>query len=86
MMAVQPHPEGSKSMRVTLIASPGSAPSMKTGPTTGLTLSKSSLAMSAAVELGVIWPPDASIGWNSTLSPGAMVSAGGCARAHPKWP
>ena len=86
MFAVQPHPEGANDNSVTLIASPGSAPSMCTGPTTGFTFAKSSRARSASVERAVIWPPEASSGWNSTDSPGAIVSAGGVALFQPRWP
>jgi hypothetical protein len=53
MLAVQPQPEGAKDSSVTLITSPGSAPSTWMGPATGLTLPKSSLAMSATVESGL---------------------------------
>ena len=70
---------------VTLMASPGSAPSTKTGPATGLTLAKSSLAMSATVDFGSSWPPEESSGWNSIVSPGATRTAGGLALFQPKW-
>ena len=52
MLAVQPKPDGLNSSIVTLSASPGSAPSTKTGPVTGLTLAKSSAATSATVLFG----------------------------------
>src|SRR3954467_14651551 len=58
MFAVQPQPQGLKSTSVTLMASPGSAPSMAIGPKTGLTREKSRLGMSFAVQLGVIWPAE----------------------------
>src|SRR5262245_19384019 len=52
MLAVQPQPDGAEESSVTLIASPGSAPSTWMGPATGLTLPKSSLAISATVDSG----------------------------------
>ena len=87
MLAVQPKPDGLNSSIVTLSASPGSAPSMKIGPVTGLTLAKSSVAdVGDACSSAEIWPPrgvdalelDAS-------SPGATVRTGGIAWSHPKW-
>ncbi len=67
------------------MASPGSAPSTYTGPATGLTLAKSSFAMSATVDFAVICPPDESTGLNSTVSPGAIRAAGGLSLFQPKW-
>jgi hypothetical protein len=37
------------------------------------------------VELGFNCPPDESKGWNSMLSPGAIVAAGLLALFQPKW-
>src|SRR6188508_3454045 len=54
IFAVQPQPQGLKSTRVTLIASPGSAPSIAIGPRVGFTLEKSRRATSLAVQSGVI--------------------------------
>src|SRR5690606_20363788 len=85
MFAVQPQPEGSNASTVTLIASPGSAPSTKTGPVTGLTLPKSSAARSASVDFGPSCPPEESRVSNSTVPPGATVSTGGFALSQPKW-
>ncbi len=66
-------------------ASPGSAPSMTTGPVTGFTLPKSSFARSDKVESGDNWPPEESMVSNSTVSPGATVSLGGLALFQPTW-
>src|SRR6478609_3843744 len=79
MLAVQPKPDGLNSWTVTLSASPGFAPSTKTGPVTGFTLAKSILATSATVLVGENWPPPASTTSNSTVVPGAILSAGGIA-------
>ena len=84
MIAVQPQPLGSKARIVTFSASPGSAPSIRTGPVTGFTFSASIASTSAAVESGPIWPFEASITSNSTVSPGAISSAGGRSRFQPR--
>src|SRR5262249_49234727 len=68
---------GPKLRIVTLSASPGSAPSIWTGPVTGLTLPKSRRAKSSSVALAESCPPEASRVSNSTVSPGATVSFGG---------
>ena len=83
--AVQPHPDWSKESSVTLTASPGSAPSMKMGPVTGLIFSKSKAVTLATVERAVNWPPEASAVSTSTVSPGDTVRAGGLVLFHPKW-
>ena len=75
MLPVQPQPEGRSERIVTLSASPGFAPSIQTGPVTGLTRARSSLSRSAAVDVFVSWPDDASTVSNCTLSPGAMLQA-----------
>src|SRR5882724_3072203 len=85
MFAVQPQPEGANDSSVTLIASPGSAPSTYTGPATGLTRAKSSLGTSATVDVCVICPAEASIGWNSMVSPGFACTTGLLALFQPKW-
>src|SRR6516165_8296366 len=73
MFAVHPQPLGVKSSSVTLMASPGAASSTKIGPETGLTLPKSSLAISATVEFAVsCWPE-------------AMESTGSLALFQPRW-
>jgi len=74
-----------KDSTVTFRASPGSAPSTNTGPVTGLTKPKSSLATSATVEVLVSWSPEASAVAKLTLSPGAMVSRGEKALFQPWW-
>ena len=84
MIAVHPQPEGAKDSIVTLSASPGSAPSIAIGPVTGLILVKSSAAISATFDWGLIWPPDESTVSISMLSPGATVSAGGLELSQPK--
>ena len=76
MFAVHPAPEGVKSPKVIFTASPGSAPSMKTGPVTGFTLEKSSVATSAAVLSGPKWPLAASLHSKPSVVPGAMVRTG----------
>src|SRR5690348_6064222 len=85
MLAVQPQPLGVKSSSVTLIASPGSASSTKTGPETGFTLPKSSLAMSATVDFAVsCWQEESTVR-NSMVSPEAMESTGSLALFQPRW-
>ena len=84
MFAVQPKPDGLNASIVTFSASPGSAPSTKIGPVTGLTLPKSSLATSATVLSAVSWPPEASRHWNSIVEPGATRSAGTKLLSQPK--
>ena len=76
MLAVQPKPEGMNLRKVTLTASPGSAPSMNTGPLTGLTLAKSTVATSAAVELRVKWPAPESRHSKWMVSPGLQRESG----------
>ena len=85
MFAVQPKPDGLNISIVTFSASPGSAPSTKIGPVTGLTLAKSSLATSATVLSAFNWPPAASRHWNSMVEPGATRSAGAKELSQPKW-
>ena len=85
MFAVQPQPEGVNDSMETRSASPGSAPSTRTGPVTGLTRSKSRAATSATVESGPSCPPEASTVSKWTVSPGATVSTGGLALSQPKW-
>src|SRR5476651_1022799 len=86
MLAVQPQPDGLNDSTLILSASPGCAPSMKTGPVTGLTSEKSSFGTSAVVEAGVSWPHDGSRVSNCTVSPGAIVRRGGKALFQPGWP
>ena len=50
MFPVQPQPDELNSWKVILIASPGSAPSIKSGPVTGFTLAKSKATKSATVD------------------------------------
>ena len=83
MLPVQPQPEGWNDSTVTLSASPGLAPSMKTGPVTGLTKARSSFFRSAAVEVFESWPDEASSVSNWMLSPGAMVRRGGKLLSQP---
>src|SRR5471032_1351210 len=83
MLPVQPQPEGANDRTFTFSASPGCAPSMKTGPVTGLISEKSSFAMSAVVEAGVSCPDDGSLVSKWTVSPGAIVSLGGNALFQP---
>src|SRR3546814_10227154 len=85
MLAVQPQPEGVRPRIVTLIASPGSAPSTWTGPVTGFTLPKSSFARSASVDFAESWAPEESMVSNSTVSPGATARAGVLALFQPIW-
>src|SRR5262245_58829913 len=90
MLPVQPHPaplgpDGLNDSKVTLSASPGWAPSMNTGPVTGLTRPRSSLARSAAVELLESCPDEASSVSNSTVSPGLMVMRGLKELSQPWW-
>ena len=85
MLAVQPVPEGMKRRNDTFRASPGSAPSTKTGPVTGLMRPKSSPARSAAVAPGPSWPPDASRHSKWIVEPGSARSAGGTSRLQPEW-
>ena len=75
-IAVQAQPDGARSTRVALTVSPGSAPSMKTGPAMGLTRPKSRLATASGVESGASCPHTASTSAKATVSPGATVSAG----------
>ncbi len=84
MFAVQPQPQGLKSTKVTLIASPGSAPSMTTGPLVGLTLEKSRLGTSFAVQPGVIWPAEESLHLISMVSPEPTVRIGFRELSQPK--
>jgi hypothetical protein len=83
MLPVQPQPDGLKLSTVTFTASPGLAPSMKTGPVTGLTKARSSLARSAAVEVFESWPDEASLVSNWIVSPGAILRTGGKALFQP---
>ncbi len=76
MLAVQPKPDGEKLSIVTLSASPGSAPSTKIGPVTGLIRPKSSVPTSATVEDGPSWPAELSMHSKRSVVPGATVSAG----------
>ena len=85
MLAVQPQPDGPNDRMLTFSASPGSAPSTRTGPVTGFTLPKSSAARSASVEAGDSWAPDESTVSSSTVSPGATTRAGTLALSQPKW-
>ena len=84
MLAVQPKPDGLNASIVTFNASPGSAPSTKIGPVTGLTLAKSSFGTSATVLSAVNCPPDKSRHWNSMVEPGATRSAGANELSQPK--
>ena len=61
MFAVQPKPEGLKLSMVIFNASPGSAPSTKIGPFTGLILPKSSVLTSFTVLSAVSCPAELSI-------------------------
>src|ERR1700749_1238101 len=72
MLAVQPQPDGVNDSIVTFKISPGCAPSMNTGPVTGLILPKSIRPTSIAVQPVVSCPPDASATSNSSDSPGAI--------------
>src|SRR5471032_1045437 len=83
ILAVQPQPDGLNESTFILSASPGCAPSTKTGPVTGLTSEKSSFVTSAVVEVGVSWPHDGSRVSNCTVSPGAIVRRGGKALFQP---
>ena len=92
MFAVQPQSPGSKESSSTSSVSPGSAPSTKIGPATWSTWSKASVARSAAVDVAVTWPLEASSASNSTTLPGATTATGGTAlsqaRCHwlrPTW-
>jgi hypothetical protein len=84
MFAVQPKPEGMNLRKVILTASPGSAPSMNTGPLTGLTLAKSTVATSATVEFRVKCPAPESMHSKWIVSPGLQMSAGAKSRLHAK--
>ncbi len=84
MLAVQPTPDGMNLRKVIFTASPGSAPSMKTGPVTGLTLAKSSVATSATVELRLKWPAPESRHSKWIVSPGLHVSTGAKSRLQAK--
>ena len=83
MLPVQPQPEGSNASTLIFRASPGLAPSTKTGPVTGLISEKSSVAMSADVEAGDSWPDDGSLVSKRTIPPGATLSFGGNALFQP---
>jgi hypothetical protein len=83
MFPVQPQPEGRSERIVTLRASPGIAPSIQTGPVTGLTRARSSFSRSAAVDVFVSWPDEASMVSNWTLSPGAIRRHGSNALFQP---
>ncbi len=72
MLPVQPQPDGCSDRTVTFSASPGLAPSMKTGPVTGLTKARSSFFRASAVEVFDSWPDEASLVSNCTVSPGAI--------------
>jgi hypothetical protein len=73
----------SNSPKVIFSASPGSAPSMKTGPVTGLTRVKSRVATSAAVLPAWKWPLPASLHSKRSVAPGAIVSTGGMELSQP---
>src|ERR1700736_1756780 len=83
MLPVQPQPEGWNDKTLILSASPGLAPSTKTGPVTGLISEKSSVVMSADVEAGVSCPDDGSLVSKRMISPGAILSLGGNALFQP---
>ena len=84
MFAVQPQPDGVNDSSVTFSTSPGCAPSMNTGPVTGLILLKSSRLTFSTVEVGVSWPADESDTSNSRDSPGAMRATDGKLLSQPK--
>src|SRR5260370_18412810 len=86
MLPVQPQPDGCSDRTVTLSASPGLAPSMKTGPVTGLTKARSSFFRASAVEVFESCPEEASLVSNCTVSPGAIGGRGGDSLVHPRWP
>ena len=75
MLPVQPQPDGRNDSTVTFNASPGFAPSMYTGPVTGLTRARSSFSRSAAVDVRESCPDEASRVSKCTVSPGAIFSA-----------
>ncbi len=85
MLPVQPQPDGRNDNTVTFSASPGLAPSMYTGPVTGLTRARSSLTRSAAVDDFVNCPDEASTVSKCTVSPGAIFSRGGNSLFQPWW-
>ena len=85
MFAVQPKPDGLNASMVIFSASPGSAPSTKIGPVTGLILPKSIAATSSTVESGVSWPAEESMHSNSMVEPGATRSTGWNVLSQPKW-
>ena len=90
MFAVQPQPLppsacGAKLSIVTFSASPGSAPSTKIGPETGLILPKSSADTSASLDDGPSWPAELSWQWKRIVDPGATRSAGASELSQPKW-
>ncbi len=67
-----PSPKGLKSTKVTLIASPGSAPSITIGPSGRVDLGEVEIAgCPATVHCGVIWPAEESLHFSSSVSPGA---------------
>ena len=68
---------------VIFTASPGVAPSMNTGPVTGLIRPKSRVATSATVLVLVSWPPEESRHSKAIVVPGATLSAGGTALSQP---
>src|SRR5699024_8774956 len=84
IFAVHPKPEGLNSSIVTSSVSPGAAPSIKTGPVTGLSLLKSScLKSSGELELDNC-PPDASRHSNSTVVLTPIRNAGAIELSQPK--
>ena len=77
MFPVQPQPDELNSWKVILIASPGSAPSIKSGPVTGFTLAKSKATKSATVDCALSWPAEESKVSISTSEPGEITILGG---------
>ena len=84
MLAVQPNPEGANDSTVTFSTSPGSAPSMYTGPVTGLTLLKSSALTLSTVEPSPSWPAEESEHSKWMVEPGRATSEGAKSRFQPK--
>ena len=81
-----PSPTAANDSTVTLSASPGLAPSMNTGPVTGLTRPRSSFARSAAVEVArELARRGVERSRTATVSPGAIFSRGGNALFQPWW-
>src|SRR5450755_1484095 len=85
MLPVHPHPDGRNDRTVIFSASPGLAPSMYTGPVTGLTRARSSFARSAAVDVCESCPDEASTVSKCTVSPGAIFNRGANALFQPWW-